>query len=61
MDNGIEDDPAETSVPEDKIQDVRRRTFIKRLAKVGALTPVAVLLHDASANAVPGSDYAVGD
>jgi hypothetical protein len=55
-DNHTNDGLVETNSTEGEIQDLRRRAFIKRLAKVGAIAPAAVLLHDASANA-----FAVGD
>jgi hypothetical protein len=55
-DNHTNDGLVETDCTKDEIQNLRRRAFIKRLAKVGAIAPAAVLLHDASANA-----FAVGD
>ena len=34
----------------EKIRNEKRRTFIKRLAKAGAIAPVAIVLHAASVN-----------
>ena len=57
-DNHTNDIPLQDNASGTEISNLRRRAFIKRLAKAGTIAPAAILLHDASANAV--NAYAVG-
>lgn len=45
----IKNSKSETASCE-KIGNEKRRAFIKRLAKIGAIAPVAIVLHDTSVN-----------
>ena len=56
----MSDDQDQNQAPENEVDNMRRRVFIKRLAKAGAAAPVAALLYDASSNA-GATEYAVGD
>jgi hypothetical protein len=46
----------QTNSPEGDIQNVRRRDFISRLAKTGAIAPTAVLLYNASSTPAAAGD-----
>lgn len=48
--NLTDEDPVQGKMSEDGIECPRKRAFIKRLAKAGAIAPAVILLHDASSN-----------
>lgn len=55
-DRGAEVDLPETSSSEDRAVGLRRREFIKRLAKTGAIAPTAALLYNASSTPAAAGD-----
>lgn len=51
-----DDDLVQSNTPADDTQGLRRRDFIRRLAKAGAIAPSAALLYHASSTPAAAGD-----
>ncbi len=50
------DGQVQQAAPENRAENPRRRAFIKRLAKAGAIAPTAALLYNASSTPAAAGD-----